>query len=88
MRQLFAAMATGGYFGVEDIRHFDGGLFNDDAAAATLPIDRQAIEILAGVVQLDWSNIEPSIFGESFGARPRSRSTREVGRAVYRPRGH
>ena len=59
-----AAMATGGYFGVEDIRHFDGGLFNDDAAA--LPIDRQAIEILAGVVQLDWSNIEPSIFGELF----------------------
>ncbi len=66
LRQLFAAMATGGYFGVEDIRHFDGGLFNDDAAAATLPIDRQAIEILAGVVQLDWSNIEPSIFGELF----------------------
>ena len=64
LRQLFAAMATGGYFGVEDIRHFDGGLFNDDAAA--LPIDRQAIEILAGVVQLDWSNIEPSIFGELF----------------------
>ena len=31
-----------------------------------LPIDRQAIEILAGVVQLDWSNIEPSIFGELF----------------------
>ena len=67
LRQLFAAMATGGYFGVEDIRHFNGGLFNDDAAAAaTLPIDRQAIEILAGVVQLDWSNIEPSIFGELF----------------------
>ncbi len=67
LRQLFAAMATGGYFGVEDIRHFDGGLFNDDAAAAAaLPIDRQAIEILAGVVQLDWSNIEPSIFGELF----------------------
>ena len=63
LRSLFAAMATGGYFGVDEVRHFNGGLFNDNAA---LPLDSKAIEILAGVVALDWSNIEPSIFGELF----------------------
>ncbi len=66
-------MAAGSAFGVDDIRHFDGGLFNDGAA---LPMDRAAIKILAGVVALDWSNIEPSIFGELFvrGLDPGQRS--------------
>ncbi len=32
LRQLFAAMATGGSFGVDEITHVDGGLFDDDAA--------------------------------------------------------
>ncbi len=32
LRQLFAAMATGGSFGVDEIQHVDGGLFDDDAA--------------------------------------------------------
>jgi len=73
LRQLFAAMATGGDFGVDEVRRFNGGLFNDDAA---LPLDRKAIEILAGVVALDWSTIEPSIFGELFvrGLDPAQRS--------------
>ena len=31
LRQLFAAMMKGGYFGVDTILHVDGGLFNDDA---------------------------------------------------------
>ena len=36
LRQLFAAMADGGFFGVETIPHVDGGLFNDDCV---LPMD-------------------------------------------------
>jgi type II restriction/modification system DNA methylase subunit YeeA len=73
LRNLFAAMASGGYFGVDEVRRFNGGLFNDDAV---LPLDRDAIEILANVVALDWSNIEPSIFGELFvrGLDPDQRS--------------
>ena len=34
LRQLFAAMAEGGWFGTDLIPHFDGGLFDDDLALA------------------------------------------------------
>ena len=30
LRELFARMKTGGAFGFYHIRHFDGGLFDDD----------------------------------------------------------
>ena len=38
--QLFDAMATGGDFGVDEVRRFNGGLFNDDAA---LPLDPRTL---------------------------------------------
>ncbi len=63
LRQLFAAMATGGYFGVDTIPHVDGGLFNDDAA---LLMDSQSLAVLAEVSRLDWAAIEPAIFGTLF----------------------
>ncbi len=63
LQQLFAAMATGGYFGVETIMHVDGGLFNDDA---TLLMDSQSLAVLAEVSRLDWAAIEPAIFGTLF----------------------
>jgi hypothetical protein len=63
LRQLFAVMATGGYFGVETILHVDGGLFNDDA---TLLMDSQSLAVLAEVSGLDWAAIEPAIFGTLF----------------------
>ncbi|MCL4296531.1 MAG: class I SAM-dependent DNA methyltransferase [Anaerolineae bacterium] len=63
LSQLFGAMATGGYFGVDEIPHFDGGLFDD---ALTLPLDSQSIALLAKVADLDWSSIEPSILGTLF----------------------
>ena len=63
LRQLFAAMASGGMFGSETIQHFDGGLFDDDRA---LTLDSEALRILANVTKLDWSSIEPSIFGTLF----------------------
>lgn len=61
--QLFSIMATGGWFGVERIPFFDGGLF-DDGFALDLPSD--GIEILIDVARLDWSGIEPSILGTLF----------------------
>ncbi len=63
LRELFSRMATGGYFGAEEIAHFNGGLFNDDTA---FDLDSDSLNILARVSDLDWSNIEPSIFGTLF----------------------
>ena len=60
VRQLFAAMATGGFFGVETIKHVDGGLFNDDSV---LLLDADSLRILAEVCGLNWSAIEPVILG-------------------------
>ncbi|MBI1880635.1 MAG: class I SAM-dependent DNA methyltransferase, partial [Chloroflexi bacterium] len=63
LRQLFGAMASGGWFGIEKIVHFDGGLFDDEA---TLTLDSEGMDILARVSGLDWSSIEPSILGTLF----------------------
>ncbi len=63
LRQLFAAMATGGWFGADEIRHFNGGLFNDENV---LPLDRTGLDILTRIARLDWSSIEPSILGTLF----------------------
>jgi type II restriction/modification system DNA methylase subunit YeeA len=61
--QLFGAMTAGGWFGEHSIRHFNGGLFND---AEVLPLDFDALTILESVGAIDWSSIEPSIFGTLF----------------------
>ena len=71
--QLFAAMAKGGDFGLDTIRHFNGDLFNDAPALEMLPAE------ISGIVQatrLDWSSIDPSIFGTLFerGLDPAKRS--------------
>lgn len=63
LQELFSKMATGGWFGVERIRHFNGGLFDDNTA---YDLDSESLDILARVSELDWSAIEPSIFGTLF----------------------
>lgn len=63
MRQLFAAMSTGGWFGEHEIKNFNGGLFDDDQV---LELDSEGIDILSGVSGLDWASIEPSILGTLF----------------------
>ena len=63
LRQLFAAMSGGGYFGVDQILHFNGGLFNSDDV---LELNSSGIEILSEVAKLDWSAIEPAILGTLF----------------------
>ena len=63
LKHLFGAMATGDWFGNEEIIHFNGGLFDDDTV---LDLDRDGIDILAGVADLDWANIEPAILGTLF----------------------
>ena len=63
LRQLFEAMSAGGWFGPEEIRYFDGRLFDD---ARALELDGEGLDILAGICGLDWASIEPSIFGTLF----------------------
>jgi len=63
LRQLFQAMTAGGWFGAEEILRFDGRLFDDDCV---LELDSEGLAVLDRVSTLDWSNIEPAIFGTLF----------------------
>ena len=61
--ELFAAMKDGGRFLMKDVPHFNGGLF-DDTSVPELIADQ--IALLERLNELDWSDIEPSIFGTLF----------------------
>jgi len=73
LQNLFRAMAKGGEFGVEVIDWFNGGLFDDDD---TLPLTGDEFKQLFALSHLDWSSIEPAIFGTLFvrGLDPDKRS--------------
>nr|WP_168734646.1 type IIL restriction-modification enzyme MmeI [Deinococcus sp. KSM4-11] len=62
-QELFAAMQGGGDFWGEDVRHFNGGLFDDGAA---LPITEGDARALLQAVTLDWAQVEPEIFETLF----------------------
>lgn len=72
-RELFAAMHAGGDVAFENIDWFNGGLFEDDR---TLRLESDELKLLAEAATLDWSEIEPSIFGTLFerGLDPDKRS--------------
>ncbi|MGF7208136.1 type II restriction/modification system DNA methylase subunit YeeA [Skermanella aerolata] len=61
--QLFGTMRTGGLVGFESIAWFNGGLFDD---ADALPLEGADIKELIQAADLDWSDIDPSIFGTLF----------------------
>ncbi|MFD2233963.1 class I SAM-dependent DNA methyltransferase [Phaeospirillum tilakii] len=66
LKTLFGAMKSpGGMFGMVSIRWFNGGLFDDDDV---LPLGWMEIRELHQASLLDWSAIEPSIFGTLFEA--------------------
>jgi type II restriction/modification system DNA methylase subunit YeeA len=74
LRQLFAAMASkGSTFGPHDIHYFNGGLFANDEVFDLTPAD---LAILKAAAALDWSQVEPAIFGTLFerGLDPGKRS--------------
>lgn len=60
---LFETMREGGDFGIEEIPHFNGGLFTEISIPELQPNDLKAI---ADASTLDWSSIEPAIFGTLF----------------------
>lgn len=70
---LFAAMSTGGDVAFENIDWFNGGLFED---GATLRLEPGELKVLRDACRLDWSEIDPTIFGTLFerGLDPAKRS--------------
>lgn len=70
---LFAAMKDGGLVGFERIEWFNGGLFDNDEA---LPLTADDIALCLRAAALDWSEVDPSIFGTLFvrGLDPDKRS--------------
>jgi hypothetical protein len=63
LTQLFTAMTEGGEVLLEDIPRFNGGLFDGSPA---LPLESSEIKLLHHAATLDWSEVEPSIFGTLF----------------------
>jgi type II restriction/modification system DNA methylase subunit YeeA len=60
---LFEAMEHGGEFDLTDIAHFNGGLFDGRRA---IRLDDGDLGLLIAAASLDWSLIDPTIFGTLF----------------------
>jgi type II restriction/modification system DNA methylase subunit YeeA len=74
LSDLFSKMShQGGLFGAERIEWFNGGLFDGEEVLALLADE---IAIVRQVAKLDWSQVEPAIFGTLFerGLDPSKRS--------------
>ncbi len=64
LSDLFGKMSSeGGLFGAERIEWFNGGLFD---GPEVLALDELEISIVRRVSRLDWSQVEPAIFGTLF----------------------
>ncbi len=67
LRDLFKAMSTGGDMWGKDIPHFNGGLFNaNDSEQDVINLDGIDARSVLSAAQLDWADVDPSIFGSLF----------------------
>jgi N-6 DNA Methylase len=73
LARLFETMRDGGLFGVEDVPWFNGGLFQNIDVP---PLAEADVLALKAASALNWSAIDPSIFGTLFerGLDPAKRS--------------
>jgi hypothetical protein len=73
LEKLFQAMRDGGLFGVDDVPWFNGGLFQ---RIEVPPLEPATVAALKAASNLDWSAIDPTIFGTLFerGLDPAKRS--------------
>ena len=73
VRGLFGVMAQGGFWGSDKLRHFNGNLFVE---GPILTPTRDELSELRRAARLDWSAIDPSVFGTLFerGLDPGKRS--------------
>lgn len=76
--QLFEAMAEQDVrnFGAYYIRWFNGGLFDETAVPETLQLTGDLAQIINETAELNWSRVDPAIFGTLFerGLDPKRRS--------------
>ena len=63
LSDLFGAMKDGGSFLMREVPQFNGGLFDDEYVP---PLIADQIAMFERLNELDWSDIEPSIFGTLF----------------------
>jgi len=73
LADLFRSMQTGGDFLLEDISWFNGGLFE---VIEPIPVEESEAKALLEASGMNWSHIEPSIFGTMFerGLDPKMRA--------------
>ena len=73
LQALFTTMRDGGLFGADSIAWFNGGLFQRVDVPPLTPMD---VVALRNAAALNWSAIDPSIFGTLFerGLDPKKRS--------------
>jgi hypothetical protein len=73
LEKLFESMRDGGLFGAEDIPWFNGGLFQNIKVP---PLSADDVKSLRDAAGMNWSAIDPSIFGTLFerGLDPGKRS--------------
>ncbi len=81
-RTLFGAMKAGGMVGFEKVDWFNGGLFDSDEA---FPLLKPDIEDLLKAAKLDWSDVDPSIFGNAVRTGAGPRQAQPAWRTLYRP---
>lgn len=63
LESLFGVMATGGSFGKDRIRHFNGHLFEE---STVFELTEEELRALADASEADWQFIQPSIMGTLF----------------------
>ena len=83
LSELFGVMRQGGEFLMREIPHFNGSLFEDNDVPDA--ITTQEILTLARLDELNWADVEPSIFGTLF-VRILDRAQRNKLGAVYTSR--
>ena len=83
LSEMFGVMRTGGEFALHDIPHFNGRLFEDDDVPDE--ITTQEILTLARLDELNWTDVEPSIFGTLFVRILDPKQRKKLG-AVYTSR--
>lgn len=77
LKSLFRAMSgRGKSFGPYDIHFFNGGLFDDDKV---IDLSSADLGILYSASQLDWSAVEPSIFGTLFERSLNAQKRTQIG---------
>ena len=63
LEKLFQVMATGGTFGKDKIRHFNGHLFEE---ATVFELTADELRLLAAAGEANWQYIQPGIMGTLF----------------------